>query len=388
MHNQRPQPQYTIRTNPHRGMFTITITGFLVATILLFWLPRTLKAQVIKNQITTNHVLYDVAWSPDGELIAAGARDGIGIYRSDTLEEIAFLQGNEAVSVSWRPDSNQLAGVSGFGEGQGTILIWSRNPNDNFTLQQSLPNGHYQVAVVSWSPDGSQLATIGREYPEGFLGSMDVVELWDTKTWVKTTVSSDRYFNLTYDLDWSPDSQWVAISGKIDCEGQPACDSYSSIGYFILNAKTAKQVRQLESREFPSSHSWAQDGRLAVDNPEIAVFDSLNGQLISTLDGTGAYRMEWSPNGMWLATSQVRNGEIRLKNVPVGGKTVVFQSADKFYAFAWKPDGSQLVTVSESGVMQVWDMSDLPDLSGTPTITPYSTFTLTQEPTPTTTNKK
>src|SRR5512145_3142614 len=140
MRNQQPQSQCTIRIKPYRGMFMITLIGILIATILLFWLPRTLKAQDISPslQLTTQTELYDARWSPDGQVLAVAGDWGVKIFDAN-LQEIAHLQGHtgSVVSVTWNPNSQQLASAGGIGD--GTIRIWNRNlTNGEFTLQTVL----------------------------------------------------------------------------------------------------------------------------------------------------------------------------------------------------------------------------------------------------------
>jgi len=112
----------------------------------------------------------DVAFSPDGALLASASADGtVRIWRAEdgellhTLEhirqgELPFSGG--AFSVSFSPDGETLAS----GAGDNTVKLWRVIDG---TLLRTLPNAGYKVV---FSPDGSALASLG--WPQRLQGTV------------------------------------------------------------------------------------------------------------------------------------------------------------------------------------------------------------------------
>jgi WD40 repeat protein/serine/threonine protein kinase len=142
-----------------------------------------------------------VVWSPDGEMLAAGSRNGtVRIWDSATFKEVCTLRGHEgmAYSVAWSPNSEQLAvGTSNGQNVTGEIVVWNVNRHERlFTLR-----GHAgPVHSVSWSAYGQRLVS----------GSDDqTVRVWDLITQQEAIILRGHK-NDVRDVAWSPDGRAVA----------------------------------------------------------------------------------------------------------------------------------------------------------------------------------
>ncbi|MDH7488023.1 MAG: hypothetical protein QHH80_00745 [Anaerolineae bacterium] len=107
--------------------------------------------------------IMQVAYSPDGRLLAAGSSLGIYLYDAGTLKEARFLETTSPVySVAFSPDGSLLAS----GSADYTVRVWRVADG---SLVRSLEGHTHRVESVAFSPDGSLLAS----------GSMDgTVRLW------------------------------------------------------------------------------------------------------------------------------------------------------------------------------------------------------------------
>ena len=137
----------------------------------------------ICNAATGNHIFTcspsfggkaeDIAWSPNGHLIAIAANStslehcGIVIWDITARKEILIYAGHSApvIAVSWSPDGQYIAS----GGNDQTVQIWyAMSGNNAFTYRSHTD----VVRAVAWSPDGSRIAS----------GSWDgTVHVWQAK---------------------------------------------------------------------------------------------------------------------------------------------------------------------------------------------------------------
>jgi len=109
--------------------------------------------------------LTALAWSPDGKLVAGGAKSGhLRLWDAVSGVERGQFRGNERKgdpwgglrSVAFSPDVTRLATAWGTSK-----LLLLHVPE--LTLQRELVGHAQQVFDVAWSPDGQRLASGGRD---------------------------------------------------------------------------------------------------------------------------------------------------------------------------------------------------------------------------------
>lgn len=107
-------------------LFFVFLTYLFIATLFLcnsfaqdytMWhLPEGAKARLGKGEVK------NVAYSPDGNVIAVASGIGIWLYDLQTYQELSLLQEHTGsiYSVIFSPDGQTLAS----GSADGTVLLW------------------------------------------------------------------------------------------------------------------------------------------------------------------------------------------------------------------------------------------------------------------------
>jgi len=96
----------------------------------------------------------DIAWSPDGTMIASGSYDQmVQIWGPTTGETLAVREGAGWNSmVAWSPDGSVIASVSQ----DHTLQVWECLSGQ--LRYQQLSAWNRPMLKVAWSPDGTYLA--------------------------------------------------------------------------------------------------------------------------------------------------------------------------------------------------------------------------------------
>jgi WD40 repeat protein len=111
-----------------------------------------------------------VAWSPDGQLLAAATlMHGVQVWDVTTgsLRWPERMHSPVIRYVAWSPDGMQLAA----GGDEGSVYAWDAT---NGELQLQLSGHHGIVMRVAWNPDGTLLASCGGSNGNGELFIWDV----------------------------------------------------------------------------------------------------------------------------------------------------------------------------------------------------------------------
>ncbi|TMD60361.1 MAG: hypothetical protein E6I97_27985, partial [Chloroflexi bacterium] len=113
--------------------------------------------QILQDPDYSDTQFGDVAWSPDGHLLASGTyQHGVQVWEMTALSRrwvghagLTFVR-----RVAWSPDGSRLASCGD----DGSICLWRASDG---MLLQTLHEHSARVATVAWSPDGTWLASGG-----------------------------------------------------------------------------------------------------------------------------------------------------------------------------------------------------------------------------------
>ena len=163
-----------------------------------FSLPEGAKARLGKGFI------HDIAYSPNGTLIAVATSIGVWLYDAKTGAEVTLFSGhaNAVLSVAFSPDSTTVAGGGGLGEDY-SIRLWDISTEKQTAVLSEHTSD--DVRSIAFSPDGTMLVS----------GDDDSkIRLWDLDTGKLKRVISGHTNNV-YSVTFSPDSKTIA-SGSWD----------------------------------------------------------------------------------------------------------------------------------------------------------------------------
>jgi WD40 repeat protein len=297
------------------------------------------------------HIVYSVAFSPDGRLLASGSADKtIKLWDVATGREVRTLTGHidDVNSVAFSPDGRLLAS----GSADKTIKLWDvASGREVRTLF-----GHTgDVNSVAFSPDGRLLAS----------GSDD----WTIKLWDVATGSLVR--TLTGHT-WAVDSVAFSPDGRLLASG--SCGRYESgrgcsQGEIKLwEVATGREVRTLTGHtDWVRSVAFSPDGRLLASGSRdatIKLWDVASGREVRTLSGH-TYRVNsvaFSPDGRLLASgSDGFDDALKLWDVASGSLVRTLTGHTGWVSsVAFSPDGRLLASGSLlDATIKLWDISDL-----------------------------
>ena len=280
--------------------------------------------------------IQEVAWSPEGTLIAVGSHGGISsrvrIWRADGTLVGSILEGSYTQGLAWSPDGAVLA----VGTGRAVDL---RRPDGALVATLQHPDG---LTALAWSPDGRLLATsssdpLGRAFP---------VHLWSSDGALLATMPG--HASRVVALAWSPDSHAVASGdwhGNIRrwaSDGRPLSDAVYSAPPPL------------------ASLAWSPDGKLLAAGSQdgsVYVLRLADGARVVRLSGAAnsISGVAWSPDGQLLAASSADH-TVWIWHSDGRLRTRLLVPGHNLLCLAWSPDGRRMATGDLRGIVWLWQL--------------------------------
>jgi WD40 repeat protein len=288
-----------------------------------------------------NGTVNQVAWSPDGELLAVAGSEGIYLYRAETLERLTALDSG-AVSVAFSPLDGGQTLATAYGE---TIELWDVSDvlqTGELKLKQKLLS-ESQVNQITFSPDGQKLAAASED---------TLVHLWDMTTGDPLR-ALEGLTGPVMSVAFSPDGETLAAGAVTDCAANVIFSVWNVETGEILPISSGVPSTVMSVAYNPDGRQFAVGGIygfLVIDTETQEAMD-LGGHT------AGITSLAYSPDGKVLASGS-EDQTIRLWDVLSSENLHVLEGhTDTVSTMAFSPDGQQLASGSYDGTVQFWDVA-------------------------------
>jgi WD40 repeat protein len=278
--------------------------------------------------------VWSVAFSPVGDLLAAGSWDGsVTIWRHEQDQSLLTRSLNNQIrDVAFSPDGNRLAIADLVPKDSSSLHVLDVQTGQIADLQTSLTES------VQFSPDGSALAA----------GTwMGTIQLWDVAS-TKQTASLYGHSGCVASLAYSPDGRRL-ISGGHD----------QTVRVWNMSSAEPSEIDRMGHNSPLNWFAFSHDNHIfASCSDHVMLWDVDSGKLIRQLFSQPKLvrRAEFSPDDALLATGY-DGGKIVVWDMNMGLQKFSMQlTSSPILYLAFSTDGRRLVAGSSNELRQ-WDMT-------------------------------
>ena len=259
-------------------------------------LPDEVKGNTKKRRI------QDIAYSPDGTILAVAVGNGIWLYDAQTGQELAQCAGHihKVFNIAFRPDGETLASVAG-GQDQ-TIRMWDVHTGKN------LRTFKFQAWDVAFSPDGKTIVCGGSSHKVYLLDA-------DTGKRIRTFIGHKGYDYHVLNVAFSPDGKTIAGMGG------------HSKTVILWDANTGELLRTFpgQTKGIQSLLTFSPDGKMIASgfhSDTIFLWDVHTGKRLQAITHVHTFfkvSSAFSPDGKMIVSGSRRKGsELGLWEVKTG----------------------------------------------------------------------
>lgn len=294
-------------------------------------------------------VINEAIFSPDGKTIALASSIGIYLLDASNLQQRLFIETQYSIqSVAFTPDVQTIIAMSNYGE-----LVSFRTEDGTFLQGSKVDFPFY--ALVKSSPTANLAAISGPSQTKIYLADLATGNILKILEPNDLTVP---YLATVRDMSFSSDGSLL-----VTCSNQGA---YLWNPNGTLIRKIAASQNYTGDYLFPSIIFSPDDTKVAFRfNPPnsyssmISIYNTLDGNLIRTFvesnDRIGDF--VFSPDGQELYYGK-SDGSIIVRHMGDGRllETLTVHTRPISH-FAFAPDGKSFVSISEDGIIKLWNKS-------------------------------
>ena len=315
--------------------------------------------------------INDIAWSPNGQLLAAASVTGLSLYDVETLSEFASEELGLLFSATWSSDGSEVL-ASGFGlfswgerglEQLGTGIFWdvAHSSNDNLTALSEgpsvagslnyivVPGGTLPLLLSEPTDESSDLSLAGQSESR-------TVSVWNLENKTQLAVLNGHEAGMEIrTVAFSPDGEMLATAG----------DDNTIIIWHVATGTQQTILSNYTGFTEPVTVmyvAWSPDGkRLASGGSGLVIWDVENGTTIHEFSDHTAYvtSVAWSPDGMLLASAS-QDQTIKVWDTTSGVLLHTLQGhSNQVWGVDWSPDGTHIASAGWDKTIRIWDVSFL-----------------------------
>jgi len=236
------------------------------------------------HSIYTGSYLHDLAYSPDGSLVAtAGSDNSVQIWDVTTGSRILVIEAHEddVSSVDFSPNGEFIAtGAGGWDDtDDASIKIWSVADGG---LVRTLEGFDDWVHALDFSPDGNMLLTSGRN------GSQGIIKIWS----LANGELMRWYAASAYDLSYSPDGETFAY-------GSAFSEVVLAANPLVATSSSGFSPQRLFMSAAPNPTRAGTQLNFSLPDPadiSLKIYDVSGRRVASLLDGlrgVGGHSVNW-----------------------------------------------------------------------------------------------
>ena len=291
------------------------------------------SGRIIHQQLQVT--VRDVAYSPDGVMVAAAHSDGsVRLWQRGVLEAPTVLSGHSDVvsAVAFSPNGSLLAS----GGSDTGIRVWdTQTGQTRFVL-----SGHAgAIRDLDFSPDGTRLASASEDA---------TIRIWDMASGgLIRTINGKETRLLT--VAYSPDGTQLASGGEGVRVRRWDAETGGELNALLGHSEQIRSVDYSPNGQLLASSS--------TDNT-IRIWNFASGQTVHILEGHGrdVWKVAFNGDGSLLASGG-RDNNLRLWDVQSGSQLANLTGHEGWVlGVAFHPDGSQIVSGSGDGTVRVWQV--------------------------------